>query len=599
MEEVMHSITLSLDEDGGMGNSSIPPHSPHDSHFSTQQPTAEDSEEREVDTPPTDTAAGAAENETARGTANGTHERATDAEDNVKSTFTNGDAAEKASADSASTTAKHNMDSDDDADAPPPVLLAPPSPNKEATSASTHPTARPSTSSTPLSGPHGNTNWEVEKLVEQRESKGHIWFRVKWKEFNTMTWEEEKNLHNCDQLIREFREKAGLPTGDKEKESDEDAQNGQIGEEEDGEEESKRGPRGRKRKSESSTTAATKKKAVGGRPAAGGRKAKAAADRQEEQQAEDEADGHNEQKVAGHEDGDGEVEEDDEDEAPEYEVESIISHVVDDDRVTFYEVKWKGYKKPTWEPEVNLVGCDELLAEYKRAHVKKQPPKVKAKKGGRGRSKKATATKAKPAEQEEEDDEVVEVKREAGAEQSQTNQKKAVTRGRRKKAEKASENGDENDGLEERAERTEGWEDEEKESVEEKKPARASKKARSTTEERGDQKEQPLDTTTTAEDGGDEEGGGGEDSTEAENENKEWDVEAILDMDDDPTDSSERLYLVKWKDWPPTTASWVPASNFSDQSMVNAFLKDRGLLKQTNTGERQRTTRTVGRVRVR
>ena len=74
-------------------------------------------------------------------------------------------------------------------------------------------------------------------------------------------------------------------------------------------------------------------------------------------------------------------------------MESIISHLVDDDGVTFYEVKWKGYKKPTWEPEANLVGCDELLAETTReAHVSSKT-KWKQKKG-RGRpAKKATAAK--------------------------------------------------------------------------------------------------------------------------------------------------------------------------------------------------------------
>ena len=78
-------------------------------------------------------------------------------------------------------------------------------------------------------------------------------------------------------------------------------------------------------------------------------------------------------------------------------MESIISHLVDDDGVTFYEVKWKGYKKPTWEPEANLVGCDELLAEYKEAHVSSKH-KGKQKKG-RGRpAKKATAAKAEQTE---------------------------------------------------------------------------------------------------------------------------------------------------------------------------------------------------------
>ena len=29
-----------------------------------------------------------------------------------------------------------------------------------------------------------------------------------------------------------------------------------------------------------------------------------------------------------------------------------------------YLIKWKGFKKPTWEPEQNLENCQELLKDY-------------------------------------------------------------------------------------------------------------------------------------------------------------------------------------------------------------------------------------------
>ena len=60
-----------------------------------------------------------------------------------------------------------------------------------------------------------------------------------------MTWEEEKNLHDCEQLIKEFREKAGLPTTDTDRNRDGDRDGGdEEGDDGQGNEE-KEGGRGR------------------------------------------------------------------------------------------------------------------------------------------------------------------------------------------------------------------------------------------------------------------------------------------------------------------------------------------------------------------
>ena len=36
-------------------------------------------------------------------------------------------------------------------------------------------------------------------------------------------------------------------------------------------------------------------------------------------------------------------------------------------------VKWRGYDDATWEPELNLENCRDLIEEYKRCHVRGLP----------------------------------------------------------------------------------------------------------------------------------------------------------------------------------------------------------------------------------
>lgn len=55
-----------------------------------------------------------------------------------------------------------------------------------------------------------------------------------------------------------------------------------------------------------------------------------------------------------------------------YEVESIVDSVVSGDRV-FYRVRWKNYGQEgdTWEPEANLLSCEDLLTNYNRTQAEK------------------------------------------------------------------------------------------------------------------------------------------------------------------------------------------------------------------------------------
>jgi len=34
--------------------------------------------------------------------------------------------------------------------------------------------------------------------------------------------------------------------------------------------------------------------------------------------------------------------------------------------IKYYKVKWVGYLKPTWEPEKNLINCQELFDDFIR-----------------------------------------------------------------------------------------------------------------------------------------------------------------------------------------------------------------------------------------
>ncbi|KAJ3050600.1 hypothetical protein HK097_008405 [Rhizophlyctis rosea] len=63
----------------------------------------------------------------------------------------------------------------------------------------------------------------------------------------------------------------------------------------------------------------------------------------------------------------------DEDGAARYEVEAIVDRKVvrgtrSKPATVLYQVRWKGWKKLTWEPAENLEGSEELIEEYEREH---------------------------------------------------------------------------------------------------------------------------------------------------------------------------------------------------------------------------------------
>ena len=53
----------------------------------------------------------------------------------------------------------------------------------------------------------------------------------------------------------------------------------------------------------------------------------------------------------------------------EYEVEALLKKCTRGSKkkwIVEFLVKWKGYDKPTWEPEENLTNVPDLLLEFER-----------------------------------------------------------------------------------------------------------------------------------------------------------------------------------------------------------------------------------------
>ncbi|XP_048149506.1 M-phase phosphoprotein 8 [Corvus hawaiiensis] len=83
--------------------------------------------------------------------------------------------------------------------------------------------------------------------------------------------------------------------------------------------------------------------------------------------------------AAGGEAGGGESEEDEEEEGEDvFEVEKILDVKTEGGKI-LYKVRWKGYTSDddTWEPEVHLEDCKEVLLEFRKKIVDNKPKPVK------------------------------------------------------------------------------------------------------------------------------------------------------------------------------------------------------------------------------
>ena len=314
-------------------------------------------------------------------------------------------------------------------------------------------------------------------------------------------------------------------------------------------------------------------------------------------------------------------------EGAEWEVEAILSDAVDGG-VLYYEVKWVGWSKPTWEPEDNLAGtADLLLAEYQRKAKAKSKGKGKAKSKGKGKRREKTTGKQKgkgktsgedggdermqmggdieePIVVGDDDDDRTEVHSEAhaahegqmlveGGEEAEGKEGGAVEK-------------EAHDDIEEVTE-----DDVQKASSHHQRPAArrsllpsprgranaakgAAAKGGASTSAMvidGDDEVEETEERKDEEEEGEEEKGkgkaaeGGESSTEAEESAEEaevFEVEKIVDVDE--SDATGPLYLVKWKRFPNTANTWEPAENLIEcQDLVDAFRQQKRMRGRKKT----------------
>lgn len=92
-----------------------------------------------------------------------------------------------------------------------------------------------------------------------------------------------------------------------------------------------------------------------------------------------------------------------------YEVEKILNKRLRLKKVQ-YQVKWKGYDKPTWEPEEYLSGCQDLIEEFEKDPLEKAPKKEKKSTKKTPKSTKKSTENKKEKSTEEEEKEAVEEK---------------------------------------------------------------------------------------------------------------------------------------------------------------------------------------------
>ena len=55
-----------------------------------------------------------------------------------------------------------------------------------------------------------NEEWDVEAILGIRQRRGKLEFKVKWEGFNTLTWEPEANLTECQAKMHDFFRTSGL-----------------------------------------------------------------------------------------------------------------------------------------------------------------------------------------------------------------------------------------------------------------------------------------------------------------------------------------------------------------------------------------------------
>ncbi|XP_031828269.1 uncharacterized protein LOC116425137 isoform X2 [Nomia melanderi] len=188
--------------------------------------------------------------------------------------------------------------------------------------------------------------YEVEKIVGQRTSKGKRQFLVRWKGYDESsdTWELEKDL-NCLQLIEEFLAEEIENEEDKSKKSDDS-------------------PKAGKTKSLKMDKRSKKPKV----------NAKKQIENDKEITSSDEI-------------------KNDKDDQKEFEVEKIIEVHFKKNKTRQFLIRWKGFSSAddTWEPEENL-NCPELIEKFMQKVEKAKTTEVRELRANRPHTKRYTLT---------------------------------------------------------------------------------------------------------------------------------------------------------------------------------------------------------------
>ncbi|GAU90535.1 hypothetical protein RvY_02939-2 [Ramazzottius varieornatus] len=210
-----------------------------------------------------------------------------------------------------------------------------------------------------------------------RRRSAVVEYQIKWKDYDETTWEPEKNL-NCGQLLERFAKDhpdlmADLAVMVKNPARRSRASNGTI----------KKAAGSAKRTETANSRRSSRKAPYTNRNST--RTAQAARPRQRVLQRNSDARQEDDYKEAS--DAENVQEEDDNDEVKEqqgsdtdgdneepceYEVEEVVGRRERGaNRMVEYCLKWKNYRKTSWEKEENLTHCIDLLREYEKARKEK------------------------------------------------------------------------------------------------------------------------------------------------------------------------------------------------------------------------------------
>jgi len=223
----------------------------------------------------------------------------------------------------------------------------------------------------------------------------------------------------------------------------------------------------------------------------------------------------------------------------DYEVEGIVGHKDSTRSGRKYEVKWKGYEETTFEPRENLVpNSERLVVKYDRKHPFKRSKKSGLKHKQEGKSRKGDKNAIFDSESEDESkDSNIENKKPIVEAKQRKFSKRVKTKLKSHKTTRKGESARSKKVLE----------------------ASALRNGKKKGKKKNSSRRMILESSSDSSNGG------------------EYEVELLLkhrDLED------RRMYLVKWKGYRKSEATWEPSSNLSCRTLVRQYEHLRGKWKR-------------------